>query len=84
MKVKMRMTHQDIQEEKRIVSHLKNLRQKKGITQQQIADHIGCSKQTISLLERGEAALYLSRLQGYCRVVGCRLDILLEETGGEQ
>jgi len=39
---------------RKLISNIKSLRQESGITQEQLADLIGVSRQTISYLEKGE------------------------------
>lgn len=38
---------------KKIGKSIKNLRQKKGISQEKLAEHVGMSRNAISLIERG-------------------------------
>ena len=57
----------------RLGSILREEREKKGITLQQIADKIGVTKTTVSRWELGTRSMYASSLKDYCKA--CGIDI---------
>ena len=52
---------------------LREEREKKGITLQEIADKIGVTKTTVSRWELGTRSMYASSLKDYCKA--CGIDI---------
>ena len=60
-------------------SLVKNLRQKTGLTQSQVADSLGVTPGYISNVENNRTAMSLRILTYYARLVGCSLDSLVGE-----
>ena len=60
-------------------SLVKNLRQKNGLTQSQVADSLGVTPGYISNVENNRTAMSLRILTYYARLVGCSLDSLVGE-----
>ena len=60
-------------------SLVKNLRQKTGLTQSQVADSLGVTPGYISNVENNRTAMSLRMLTYYARLVGCSLDSLVGE-----
>lgn len=60
-------------------SLVKNLRQKSGLTQSQVADSLGVTPGYISNVENNRTAMSLRILTYYARLVGCSLDSLVGE-----
>ena len=58
-------------------SLVKNLRQKAGLTQSQVADSLGVTPGYISNVENNRTAMSLRILTYYARLVGCSLDSLV-------
>lgn len=58
---------------------VKNLRQKMGLTQNQVADSLGVTPGYISNVENNRTAMSLRMLIYYARLVGCSLDSLVGE-----
>ena len=57
-------------------SLIKNLRQKMGLTQNQVADSLGVTPGYISNVENNRTAMSLRILTYYARLTGCSLDSL--------
>ena len=64
-------------------SHIKNLRQKMGLTQNQVADSLGVTPGYISNVENNRTAMSLRILTYYARLTGCYLDSLVGELDPE-
>lgn len=60
-----------------IRSRLKRLREDDGLTQQQLADKIHCSRENISNYERGENTLSFDSLAEYMNVFHVSADYIL-------
>ncbi|MBR2408685.1 MAG: helix-turn-helix transcriptional regulator [Lachnospiraceae bacterium] len=60
-------------------SLVKNLRQKTGLTQSQVAESLGVTPGYISNVENNRTAMSLRILTYYARLVGCSLDSLVGE-----
>ena len=60
-------------------SLIKNLRQKMGLTQNQVADSLGVTPGYISNVENNRTAMSLRILTYYARLTGCSLDSLVGE-----
>lgn len=60
-------------------SLVKNLRQKTGLTQSQVAESLGVTPGYISNVENNRTAMSLRMLTYYARLVGCSLDSLVGE-----
>lgn len=58
-------------------SLVKNLRQKTGLTQSQVAESLGVTPGYISNVENNRTAMSLRMLTYYARLVGCSLDSLV-------
>ena len=58
---------------------MKLARQKKGLSQQALADILGVSRQTINAVEKGDYNPTIRLCIGICRVLGCTLDDLFWE-----
>jgi transcriptional regulator with XRE-family HTH domain len=67
-----------------ISSVLKQIRKNKGLTQQQVADMSGLTRQMVSKVECYSDSPTLITLIKYCNAIGLDLyEILLKETKGE-
>lgn len=64
-------------------SLIKNLRQKMGLTQNQVADSLGVTPGYISNVENNRTAMSLRILTYYARLTGCSLDSLIGELDPE-
>ena len=60
-------------------SQVKNLRQKIGLTQSQVAESLGVTPGYISNVENNRTAMSLRILTYYARLIGCSLDSLVGE-----
>jgi len=58
---------------------IKELRMKKGLTQNQVAESLGVTPGYISNVENNRTAMSLRILTYYARLVGCSLDSLVGE-----
>ena len=58
---------------------LLNARKEKGITQQQLADIVGVSKPTISLMENGKQNITIDLLCRICTALGVELSFQARE-----
>lgn len=59
---------------------LKQRRHDKGITQQEVADKLGLSKNHVSDIERGVHRLTVQTFCGYCSILGTTPNEILEFT----
>lgn len=62
---------------------VKNLRQKMGLTQNQVAESLGVTPGYISNVENNRTAMSLRILTYYARLIGCSLDALVGELDSE-
>ena len=62
---------------------VKSLRQKMGLTQNQVAESIGVTPGYISNVENNRTAMSLRILTYYARLIGCSLDALVGELDSE-
>ena len=62
---------------------VKSLRQKMGLTQNQVAESLGVSPGYISNVENNRTAMSLRILTYYARLIGCSLDALIGELDSE-
>lgn len=62
-----------------IGSNLAFLRKQKKMTQEQLAERLGVSRQTVSRWETDEVVPELAKLNELCGVFSCRLDALVNE-----
>ena len=58
-------------------THIKNIRQKMGLTQNQVAEALGVTPGYISNVENNRTAMSLRVLIYYAKLVGCSLDSLV-------
>ena len=63
---------------------VKSLRQKMGLTQNQVAESLGVTPGYISNVENNRTAMSLRILTYYARLIGCSLDALVGELDSEQ
>ena len=62
---------------------VKSLRQKVGLTQNQVAESLGVTPGYISNVENNRTAMSLRILTYYARLIGCSLDALVGELDSE-
>lgn len=62
---------------------VKSLRQKMGLTQNQVAESLGVTAGYISNVENNRTAMSLRILTYYARLIGCSLDALVGELDSE-
>ena len=62
---------------------VKSLRQKMGLTQNQVAESLGVTPGYISNVENNRTAMSLRILPYYARLIGCSLDALVGELDSE-
>jgi putative transcriptional regulator len=67
---------------------MKNLRMKaaraaRDLSQQELADRVGVSRQTINAIERGDYNPSINLCVAVCRELGCTLNDLFWEEPGE-
>lgn len=53
---------------------IRDARQQAGMTQEELADELGVTRQYVSQLERGKSSLHVTRLFSSLRLLGIRLD----------
>lgn len=58
---------------------MKNARTQAGLSQQQLADRVGVSRQTINAIEKGDYNPTIRLCIGICRVLGLTLNDLFWE-----
>ena len=63
---------------KSVHEKIKELRDKKGLTQEELGKLIGVSNQTISGWERGRTELDISKIEKLCRALDTNINELLE------
>lgn len=61
---------------------MKQARAEAGLSQQELADKLGVSRQTINAIEKGDYNPTIRLCIGICRVLGRTLDDLFWEMGG--
>jgi y4mF family transcriptional regulator len=62
---------------------IKERRKTLGLTQQDLADTLGCSQRWIWELEQGKENIYLKRLLRLCKIMDIKLTVELDiEVGG--
>lgn len=60
---------------------MKQARAESGLSQQELAEKLGVSRQTIHAIEKGDYNPTIKLCIGICRVLGCTLnDLFWEET----
>ena len=62
---------------------VKSVRQKMGLTQNQVAESLGVTPGYISNVENNRTAMSLRILTYYARLIGCSLDALVGELDSE-
>lgn len=62
---------------------VKSLRQKMGLTQNQVSESLGVTPGYISNVENNRTAMSLRILTYYARLIGCSLDALVGELDSE-
>lgn len=62
---------------------VKSLRQKMGLTQNQVAESLGVTPGYISNVENNRTSMSLRILTYYARLIGCSLDALVGELDSE-
>ena len=60
---------------------LRQIREEKGLSQQEMADKIGCSRATISNFERGEREISLERINRYAQALDYQANVDFIESG---
>lgn len=64
---------------------MKDARTKAGLSQQELADRLGISRQTINAIEKGDYNPTIRLCVGICRVLGLTLnDLFWEEEGANK
>ncbi|MBE6979381.1 MAG: helix-turn-helix transcriptional regulator [Ruminococcaceae bacterium] len=64
---------------------MKQARAAKGLSQQELADRLGVSRQTINAIEKGDYNPTIRLCIGICRVLGLTLnDLFWEEEGTKE
>lgn len=58
---------------------MKQARTQKGMSQQELADRLGVSRQTVNAIERGDYNPTIKLCVGICRVLGLTLNDLFWE-----
>ncbi len=56
---------------------LRELREKKGLTQEKLAEQLGVGRTTVTLWERGDNKPRIDMLVSLANVLGCNVDYLL-------
>ena len=58
------------------MSSLKNMRKAKGFSQQNIANHLGITRQAYGLIEAGMRRISLDKAKKIAEIFGCTIDEL--------
>ena len=58
--------------------NIKKLREKKGITQQELADVLGVAQSTVAMWESNKSLPRVDTLKAIAKALGCTIDELLE------
>ena len=56
---------------------IKEMRQKRGLTQKQLADRLGVKQQNVSDWERGERSPSVKNLKKLSEILNCQIDDLV-------
>ena len=56
-------------------------REKRDISQQQIADALGCTNAAVSNWETGRRAMYAETLRRYCQYLGITMQSVFDQMG---
>ena len=62
---------------------IKELRLKAGLTQEQLADRMNMNQSALSKWEKGVSAQRADKLPELAKILGCTIDELFTENGGE-
>lgn len=64
---------------------LRNKRQKKGLSQEHVAQQLGITKMAVSNWETGKRSMYAESLASYCRILGITMQEVFDEmeNGGD-
>lgn len=62
----------------KVGSNLRELREKSGMTQQEIAEKLNVTRTAVCHWESGERALYFSTAKQVCKILNCTLEDLLK------
>ena len=62
---------------------MRQARAEAGLSQQELADRLGVSRQTINAIEKGDYNPTIKLCIGICRILGLTLNDLFWEEGGE-
>jgi transcriptional regulator with XRE-family HTH domain len=74
--MKGNITSKEIQHiRKHIGLQLKEAREKKGLTQQELSDEMGIRQPTVASVERGEWAVSIDKLQLFCKHLGLKISL---------
>lgn len=66
-----------------LINHLKEYRAKLGVNQQEMGKLVQTSRQTISLIERGDYSPSVSLALRLAKVCDCKVEDIFEYTGDE-
>ncbi|WP_105302934.1 helix-turn-helix domain-containing protein [Anaerolactibacter massiliensis] len=69
----------DISFDKSLGSALRSEREKKNLSQQDIADRMGVTKMAVSNWESGNRSMYAKTVKEYCRALGISIASLYEK-----
>ncbi len=61
-------------------SWLKEKRNDRGMTLQEVADRLGVTRSAVHLWENGKRSMYASTLMDYCNVLGADLDEYIKKS----
>lgn len=67
-----------------LAQNLQFYRQKKDLTQEQLAEQLGVSRQSVSKWESGQSYPEMEKLLAMCELFGCTLDTLLSKSAAEE
>jgi transcriptional regulator with XRE-family HTH domain len=72
----------DFLKQRQIVSKLAAIRASKGVTQADIATHLGCGQSAVSKLESGvDSDVSMAHIQAYAKATGSEVTILVSDRG---
>ena len=66
-----------------LAQNLQFYRQKKDLTQEQLAEQLGVSRQSVSKWESGQSYPEMEKLLALCELFGCSLDTLMSKSAQE-
>ena len=76
----MRVSHDPLTFEKHIIMLLKGMRRNKKITQSELANRIGVSRDTIARIESGKARVYMAQVVAIAKALDIALQDLVSVT----